>query len=1563
MTTIDRQCLVYFSNAIQSEKQTELSSVSISDLSGYLASAHATIRRHIKAAYNGDLVDFLKHFPEVYQLEGNTRVFLTSDIIKMHGFEALERMSVEFFKNKLKSLNAYHDSAVPLLALKKCLGEAPIGVQSLMTKNYPGKDIKRFLLVHSDVFGVSNSGNVYLVGEAPKPPLDDCNFQDYWPPDVSCMDGEISKDEADTVQFFCRVLNSPGIELQSCSVDSLFAQVCEAPDNVQHFVRSNYTEVNFLDFFRAHKSSFAVATESPAEVIDGDDQQASDTDEFPPLTTPRNDYSEPHADVPWESSRSCNNAVDAETAAVKFFEDVIKARMKQNDVTHVDQLQQHLADAPLIVFSYIGKEYPYGKFDKFFLDHADYFSIESSGIVELSVTVRNQAVAASNCELAPHSSSSSTSEGRVSGNEDNPSTWHARNVQLEKQLEKFFLDVFHLAGTYGVRVVKPETALEISSCLNHKLTGYLSEHYGKNVVEFFQHYQNHFRVSKNGNICLAAEKDSNLDAGTKKQPNVLAVDFYVELMQLLEAHQVKAISPEVLWSFLALTPPKVYGLLNKVYTKDTFKSFFLKSPSKFAMSKSKNVYLSSNCPRRDSSDIDEYDFERASENTHEASALEYFVDLVKSLRVNTYPVPIGMLQENLAKASSFVKDYFEDVYPQDKFVNFFLKYDDFFCVLKPISVVWLTKLDGADITDADTEPCPLDNMPGAFRLVVGVVAAALLVKSPKPFSTILGHLNVVKDQYSQELTKQPGKSKTEKLCSLVSNCFDMFKIVKDNAILSWPLKYANSLLSVLEDALAEVCMKLAAGDVVEVSVFHTNLRRNTERLFQCLVPDVKAMVEFLRRRSEFFVLSKEYFIAISKSALPDVEEIAQMVEKELLKCAYGKAQLVSVLETLRDEGFHHSYTSSAVLQAILMCKDRFEVCDDLLLLREKRELNSQKPITASSNQDDTGACKKPVEAKCTPVNGMGWIISLDAESGLLAATFGSCDDYAEVVFKKDALSATSTNFNHLIVGQEVEFIAVKDSPESEWGIVELRSAGSTPCDDTEETAKSGQGDRVRPRSGGNRHSDMSDAASDDNTSTNGDDCIFYSSASDSEPAHPAAAVTTQHGGEDILCVTSKGEPTEATQKDEEATEESFQDARADVTITGCVDAIEDLDPIEDIDEWNGTPYDRRLLSLNAMHRAKRPLNPCAMLMKIAAAAEEGSEKCSQAIAEFLSVPRSMAQNLADITPQQDTSQVQHIVPSNISAASTQQRGTAGDEALKGSLGGWTGSAIWDIEAPLIAVGGKGQEPQESPTHQVLDPVEKAAKGGNLPGAQEVNAKYVASLSPSASSRASSWLSSLKSGSCKSGPSQAIGNLCGEANAVVEGLHESGGQAAACDLEQELSTDEEPDEQHSLGALLRKQALKSTNNHLVAGDGPHMLHFAMPVNGSVTNASSRAIHWGYDDVLPFSSSGYDNPDLLYSVPATVVLVTPTVAILKSSVQGVPVKLIADPEASASLNWSELHTGKKVAARALGNVEDSVLLLVVELHPLWSRRLRRGAFRNAATQTISTGPVLAASLLVE
>ncbi|KAL1418196.1 hypothetical protein MTO96_026083 [Rhipicephalus appendiculatus] len=106
-----------------------------------------------------------------------------------------------------------------------------------------------------------------------------------------------------------------------------------------------------------------------------------------------------------------------------------------------------------------------------------------------------------------------------------------------------------------------------------------------------------------------------------------------------------------------------------------------------------------------------------------------------------------------------------------------------------------------------------------------------------------------------------------------------------------------------------------------------------------------------------------------------------------------------------------------------------------------------------------------------------------------------------------------------------------------------------------------------------------------------------------------------------------------------------------------------------------------------------------------------------------------------------------------------------------------------------------------------------------------------------------------------------------------------------------------------------------------------------------------------------------PDVVYSIPATVTLIMPAVAILESTVRGVPVSLIADPAAATSRVWSELHVGKKVAARASGNIEDSTLLLAVKLQPLWRKAAPRATLPDAATQTISTGPVLAASLLVE
>lgn len=1553
MGSIEKQCLLYFNNAIQSEKQEELAPVCIADLTSYLASAHVGIRRHIKNIYNGDIAEFLRRFPEAFQLDKN-QVHLTADIIKLHGVEALEDMSVEFFRNKLKSLNAFPHSAVSLMALRKSLGDAPVGVQSLINKNYPGKELKRFLMAHPDVFGVSNSGNVYLQGEAPKLPLETCGFQDYWAADAGAIDSDLPKDEADAVHFFRRVLNSPGIELQSCSVDSLFAQVCEAPDNVQRFLRSNYTELNFLDFFRAHKSAFAISSDSPPAMLDENDQPQSDNEDFNALQLPKNDYTDVHTETAWEPPQhGPNGSPNPEAAALKYFTDVVRARIQQGNPVHVAKLRECLADAPLIVFSYFSSEYPYDRFEKFFLDHADHFSIESSGIVELPVAARNPVPTASNGEVTVHSPSSSTPEGN---GEENPGMWQNRNIQVEKQLERFFLDLFHLAGTYGVRVVKPETALEISQCLNRRLTGYLSEHYGKNVAQFFQHYQNHFRVSKNGNICLAVEKDSSGDTTAKKQASAVAVDFYVALLQLLQVHQVKAISPEALWSFLPLTPPKVQGALSKIYTKDTFKSFFLKSPNKFAMSKSKNVQLSAGAgsARRDSSDVDEYDFESASENTHEASALEFFVDLIKSLHVNACPVPINMLQENLLKASSFVKDYFEDTYPQGKFIQFFLKYDNFFYVLQPINVVWLTKLDGADLKEVDAEPCPLDNMPSAFRLLVGVVAAALLVKSPKPFSTILGHLNIVKDQYSQELSKQPGKSKTEKLCSLVSNCFDMFKIVKDNAILSWPLKYASSLLSVLEDALAEVCVKLGTEDIAEVSVFHAALRRNTERLFQCLVPDVKAMVDFLHRRDEFFVVDTDRFIVVCKFLMPDdVAEIAQMVEKELLKSAQGKLPLVSLLTTVRDEGFQNHFTSSAVMQAVLTCKDRFDISDGVLSLRERQ---APDPCLDASEQESPASGDKPEQqTKPTSVCGMGWIISLDGESGLLAATFGSSEDYAEVTFRKDALSAASTNYNHLIVGQEVEFIAVKDSEESEWAIVELRSAGSSPCIDDEKDGCE-LVEPLGPCECAAHHSDGSGVPSDDNTSTNGDDCIFYSSASDSEPAPPVQPAVNGNYVEGMLCPTSlhvklQGEAREdLEQKEGSVTAESIQEGPADLTITDGL--------LGDDGEWE-TPYDQRMLDV--------PFQAPGVFKSLnlfqTAPSEQGSPGMPAAMAE--TQPHSMP-NAAE---SKDTIQLQPTVPCETYTEPVLVQNTAaGHEGLDENLSAWTGTGIWDIEpAPEAAGGDHIQQLMPPVVPLVPGPGDEPAAEAMLPHVPEGSVQYSASESPSASSKASSFMYSQRS--YEYGP-LPLGNHHHLLSEVEEGGLEADTEDASdsqpddeCDYDQEIFSDEEVDiEDDDISDIwLGHRGYRSIGGLAGNGDGPPHL-FPCGSCDSIAATHMRA-YWEHDEVLPFASAAWERPETVYSVPATVVFLAPTVAVLQSSIQGILVRLIADRETRSSLDWSELHVGKMVAARAMGSIDDSTHLLVVGLRPLWCRSEQRAKRAEAATQTVSTGPVLSASVLVE
>ncbi|KAH8024734.1 hypothetical protein HPB51_001070 [Rhipicephalus microplus] len=194
---------------------------------------------------------------------------------------------------------------------------------------------------------------------------------------------------------------------------------------------------------------------------------------------------------------------------------------------------------------------------------------------------------------------------------------------------------------------------------------------------------------------------------------------------------------------------------------------------------------------------------------------------------------------------------------------------------------------------------------------------------------------------------------------------------------------------------------------------------------------------------------------------------------------------------------------------------------------------------------------------------------------------------------------------------------------------------------------------------------------------------------------------------------------------------------------------------------------------------------------------------------------------------------------------------------------------------------------------------------------------------------------------------------------------SSSQVASSDIDPELSADDssgselseselETDYETSPSSSPRTQSVKSEGYHLAAGDNVLVSH---------GGTDGSRLEWCFDEALPFPNATCNKPDVVYSIPATVALVTPAVAILESYVRGIPVSLIADPAAITCHEWSELHVGKKVAARAVGNIEDSTLLLVIKLQPLWRKALPRAVLPDAATQTISTGPVLAASLLVE
>lgn len=1585
--SIERVCVTYFNNAVQSEKQSETSSVSIADLNVYLTSAPPNIRRHIKAAYNGDLVEFLRRYPEAFQLDGSERAFLTSDIIKIHGTEALERLSVNFFKAKLKSMKAFQHSAVPATALRKYLNDATSGVQSLFHRNYPGKDIKRFFMNHPEEFGVSISGNVYLQGEPETTILSGCNFRDIWPSNVGLMETEISKDEADAVQFYRNVLSSLGtVELKACSIDSLFAQMCEAPDNVQRFLKKNYNEYSFLDFFKTHSSEFSVTTSQISPEDCCSPQPVPEDFQFPPLPSASNMHMNPHSEIPWDTSQdNGHTSSDAEQAAIKFFEEVVKVYMLQNEVAHVDQLRKRLADAPLLVFSYFNNCYPYYMFDKFFLDHATHFSIDSSGAVELSVAGRNKVQAANGNEAAANDVSSSSADS-----EEGSSVCHSRNLLLEKQLEKFFLDLFNLAQNNGVRVVRPETLMAIcSSCLNRRLSTYLTEAYGKNLAQFFQRHHNCFRVSKNGNICLTVEKESAPETSAKKLPATLAMEFFISLMQLLELHQVKAVPREALWEFLPLTSPKVQGFLEKGYNKDTLKNFLLKSPSKFALSKNRNIYLAAGPTglRRDMSD-ETQDYMQASENPCEASALEFFVDLAKSLCLSTRPVPVTVLQENLSKASPFVRNYFDEVYPQEKFIDFFLKYKDFFFVLQPIAVVWTTQSETDDEEECvKPTQCPLLDYSKAFQKVVGVVAADLLVKSPKPLSSILGHLNIIKEQSTQELNKHQGKSKSEKLRSLVSNCFDMFKIVKDNVILSWPLKHHATLLSVLEEALAGVCCKLATDNMVDVTTFHNTLRLRTERMFQCLVPDAVAMLKFLRSRNEFVVLDDNQFIALPAVAPPreQVDEVVCLVEQELLKSGERAAHLSSILSALGEERFDHSFTCSTIVHTVLMQKDRFKLQDGFLRLLEEPPPGVQ-PAHQATTLPTLNVCDSSMEHCCTPVQGMGWVLSLGEESGILAATFGSSDEYAEVTFQKKVLSPCSTEFSQLILGQEVEFLAVRETELSEWVIVELKCAGSLPYLPNEECG-SQQGNKEEGFAEvPSCDADLCDPPSeDDDTSTNGDDRIFYSSASDSEPTSTGGYTD----GHFSCCVESEiSVAGNKVSEDMTIISDSIADDITNISASNALETtlIPEVPTNLDNDEDWESPYDRRIASMSLYSKLT------------------GSKGWSKPDIQAPLVKANVVEEPAfSHHSTSDTDLSEGYIPTPIDSPPDKVHLMQAIENHKGSIActdqevcssSWAGEGIWDIgpiacETRCLPVplpkhevqvqeddhaiqevfdsqiakpnvrfeqeGGidakpsderleqsldKGEGPQEDPCLSVVEP--NAPSASSLPMALNVVYFDHMVLNERGVSNAAEVTLASKSNAVVDTPRN---------NQDTEHFEIKDTEAAGGDTLGNVSVvarcgkQTEGNPSMSSGSVDVVQA----SEHLAEGACQQQL--AASDNG-----------WELCGVLPFATVS-DSLEVVHSMPATVVYLCPTVALLVSKVRGSSVKLVLTPYNCASCQWAELSVGLRVAVRAVGDTFTSRILSVVQLRPLWSRPKPKGAGVHVATQTISTGPVLAASLVVD
>uniref|UniRef100_A0A2R5LKG3 Putative signal peptide protein n=1 Tax=Ornithodoros turicata TaxID=34597 RepID=A0A2R5LKG3_9ACAR len=1619
MTSIERSCVTYFSNAITTEKQTESSSVNINDLKIHLTSAPKDIRSYIHASHRGDLSQFLSRYPEVFQVESGNRVFLTTDIINMHGIDNLEKMSVEYFSEKLRSMKAYQSSPIPVMALKRYLNDAPSGIQSFFSRHYFAKDFKRFFYSHPDIFGVSNSGNVYLIQDNQIFDTDDTNIPGMFSDASGIIESEVCQDEKDAVNFYRRVLNSPGIELQACSIDSLFAQLCEAPSNVQRFLQKNYNEVNFLDFFNAHKEVFNISMNGQTSLNDYSRPQTPPSpSEFPPLTGEADDISSfSGREQYWDNSQRSTKAMEPEQEAILFFQSVVETYALEGEVAYVEKLRDHLANAPLIVFSYFHNEYPYREFEKFFLNHASHFTIDSLGVVELARPNKLHERNVSEPERVttppwrPSPPTGSRQSSVESEHEDVTLSSQSRNLQYEAQLEKFYLDVFQVAYNYNVRVISPGTLLAISACLNRRLSGYLADQYGKDMTQFFQCYPNRFRVSKNGNICLAVEKDCHSETLSKKAAPELTAEFFVSVLQLLQSHQVKAVSPEILWEFLLLGPPKVNSFFTKHYEKDSCKAFFLKLPRLFAISKNKNVYLaagSSNACGTDTSDDDSLEFVRASGDPCEVAAIEFFIDRVRSLKLSCYPIPLVMLRESLTKASPRVRSHFEEMYPQEKFLDFFVKYKDFFFVMQPINVVWLTRMDSDDVIDEDTPShCPLSNKSKIFRQVIGVVVADLLLKSPRPFSTILGHLYSMVTQHGQELGKYPGKSNTERLCSLLTSCFNMFKIVKDNVILSWPVKHASSLILCLEEALAGVCVQIARHDTVSFSKFYTELRMKAERMFQCFIPDTTAMLDFLERREEFYVLNADQFIVIAVE-VPDeqADEVSSLVEKEL-KARTDGVNLQLLLSSIREERFQHSFTCGTIMNVILKCKDKFYIDDNRLFLKEG-------PGCIESSQQDVESSPEPEVETST---GTGWITNIEEDGGTVAAALGRDSQYAIVNFSKSAMRDIGSGSIDLLVGDQVDFVATRKGADSEWVMVQItrnvnekQPAKEVEIVETDSAEKAGSLPSLSCESSNEE---------DDGSSTNGEDRIFYSSASDVDPSvevkneksekclsrgsSKEAFVGNHIGAEkehdeesDTPCLQAyqTGAKTSSQSGSSVCSEEKWcspSDMSQMATMLSLINTDEDE-----------TPYDRRIMnsmSSRGLERIKAllgnpPDNGSHASMTAAGDAEQpGEEKSNQVLVE---ADGEMDEN--SCIPNEDVK----AVPSEDNSASDDKDDSC--EAFEQEMEEWDGAGIWDVEPFVEAMEAQhmsilkdavppgsvdvsedarpAEEDWEAEINDVTVSVAEAHDHGHDKLSMEGDTENVPkeedahSREGDAEASISDSNETLKSEFSREGSPVSRPSLAEELDLHTLGSLKNGSVSCSEIEYKHHSGSESPPTPHSG----KDTQISCNGNESPASDLPEMdlTHSDVPVlpeeddanpeisldggSGDSCAEISTNKHIIVEHESPLAPAAKNQPltnghgvDKTVPLFARVVEVDSSTLVLKISAKTLDEKVL----------WQCLHVGDQVAVQTLQdptlNIPAAVLNTSAEISSVGTEV--QADTREASAQTLSTGAILAANLLIE